>query len=222
MNCHILEHAFAVAFKAFTQGFGRILVGIVTDKGNVSTIGGLVLAGLAHKLADILVVTHEDRDALGGGVVTHVGQLTDGRGSGFFQVNGRATGRFDTLLEQARIVGGTTRNQGQTLDTLGRGRQFRQRLAKDDAVLVGRLLGKGGKFRSTRARGAAACVLWRIVLNRKKSSRTRSKTDRQERDRVRGRVRKRIRVVFASTRVRHRRGVEDAKSIQPAKTGTTV
>mmetsp|Transcript_2809 Transcript_2809/g.5475 ORF Transcript_2809/g.5475 Transcript_2809/m.5475 type:complete len:259 (-) Transcript_2809:129-905(-) len=154
VNGHVFEHPLAIAFKAFPETFGCIFVRIVGDKGDVSTVGGLVFTGLAYEFANIFVVPHEYRDALlGFGVIAHIGQFLDGGGAGFFQVNDRTTRRIHGLFEEGRIIGRTTRNERQTLDALGDGWQIGQTGKKLHPVRGLGFFGKLGKFRSTGSTG---------------------------------------------------------------------
>mmetsp|Transcript_13769 Transcript_13769/g.20166 ORF Transcript_13769/g.20166 Transcript_13769/m.20166 type:complete len:220 (-) Transcript_13769:518-1177(-) len=93
VNCHVLEHTLLVTFKAFSEGLRSVLVCVVGNKGNVrSLIGGCKLSGLPHKLANVLVVSHEDWNTGSFGFLLHFGKLGDSGSSGLFQVDNRAIG----------------------------------------------------------------------------------------------------------------------------------
>lgn len=143
VNGHVLQHSLSVALKAFTKRFRCVGIGIVGDKGNVTTVFGLILARLVDELANVLVVSHQDGDTGRLGLLTHGLQFLDGGRTRLFQVNAGATGGH-ALGEQARIVRRATTDQRQALfSRLGQVRHLGKEL---HAVLLLRLFLVRGKL----------------------------------------------------------------------------
>jgi len=132
------------------------LTGVVGHKRNVPTVRRLVLAGLADKLAHVLVVSHEHGDAGRLGFGPHGLQLLDGGRARFFQVDAGAAG-VDAFREQARVVGGAAADEGQALlARLGQVADAREEL---HAVFLFRLFLVSRKLGASGTRGACFVLL---------------------------------------------------------------
>ena len=131
------------------------LTGVVGHERDVSTVGRLVRAGLADKLAHVLVVSHEHGDAGRLGLLAHGLQFLDGGRARFFQIDAGAAG-IDAFREQARVVGGATADQRQAL--LARLGQVADAGEELHAVFLLRFFLVGREFGASGARGA--CFGW--------------------------------------------------------------
>mmetsp|Transcript_5315 Transcript_5315/g.14939 ORF Transcript_5315/g.14939 Transcript_5315/m.14939 type:complete len:311 (+) Transcript_5315:2947-3879(+) len=153
VNDHILQHTFTIAFKALAKARWCVFIRVVADKRNGSTIFGRILAGLSDVFADILVVSHQNSDASGLGFVAHRFQFSHGGSTWLFEVDGGALG-FNALRQKLWIVGGTTRNESQTLGTFWQGWQVGHGSEEFNAVLGLGFFLPFSKFRSTWSLGA--------------------------------------------------------------------
>mmetsp|Transcript_23863 Transcript_23863/g.66676 ORF Transcript_23863/g.66676 Transcript_23863/m.66676 type:complete len:443 (-) Transcript_23863:92-1420(-) len=111
---HVLQHTFGVTLEALSEGFWRVLVGIVGNEGDVGAWeGGGEFAGLGDVLADVLVVPHEHFDAGVLGFLLHLLQLGDGWGTWLLKVDALAA-LGDALGQQTRVVGRAAGDEGKT------------------------------------------------------------------------------------------------------------
>mmetsp|Transcript_14301 Transcript_14301/g.23120 ORF Transcript_14301/g.23120 Transcript_14301/m.23120 type:complete len:267 (+) Transcript_14301:284-1084(+) len=110
---HVLQHTLRITFKAFSKRLRCVFVGIVGHKGDMGSRQRFgKFTSLAHVLADVLVVSHQNFNTSGSSFVLHGFQFGNCGGSRLFQID--ALGAVgDGFTQQAWIVSGTPRDQGQ-------------------------------------------------------------------------------------------------------------
>ena len=108
---HVLKHTLGIALEALTERLGGVLVGVVGYEGDVRSGDGRgELAGLAHVLAHVLVVSHEDYDVGGLGLGGHGLELGNGGRAGLLKVDALGA-MLDRLGEEVGVVGGAARDE---------------------------------------------------------------------------------------------------------------
>ena len=150
---HVLQHTFSVTLEALSQRFRGVLVGVVGNESDVgSFVGGSECTSLGDVFADVLVVSHKDSDTGSLGFVSHGSEFGNSRSSRLFQVDsGASVG--NALSKQTRIVGGTSRNQSQTLFAISDGGELAHALVESDAESSLGLLLEFTEFRASRTSG---------------------------------------------------------------------
>ena len=110
MDRHVLKHTLGIALEALTERLGGVLVGVVGYEGDVRSGDGRgEFAGLAHVLAHVLVVSHEDYDVGGLGLGGHGLELGNGGRAGLLKVDALGA-MLDRLGEEVGVVGGAARS----------------------------------------------------------------------------------------------------------------
>ena len=109
---HVLKHTPRhCARSTHRETRGCVLVGVVGYEGDVRSGDGRgELAGLAHVLAHVLVVSHEDYDVGGLGLGGHGLELGNGGRAGLLKVDALGA-MLDRLGEEVGVVGGAARDE---------------------------------------------------------------------------------------------------------------